>query len=180
MAITATVVTLALAATAAAVNNVASYQANKTASKTEARLAEANARRAMAEGRAAEATAAENARRQLVESRRQRSSARALYGASGVAMDSGSPLANLAQSAADAEGNALGTLLQGHHAMSSAMTSARMYEEQARVARKNSPRSWQLWAGVIDPLIVGAAVNGNKADTSALSNFASGMAGASK
>ena len=80
---------------------VDSHQQQKANARSQERLEQYNAQVAAGEAERAEQEARSNALRQQEEDRRFRAHQRALYGASGAALASGSPLAVLGQTAAD-------------------------------------------------------------------------------
>ena len=90
-----------LAAAAGTYAAVSSHQQQKANAKSQERLEQYNAQVAAGEAERAEREARSNALRQQEEDRRFRAHQRALYGASGAALASGSPLAVLGQTAAD-------------------------------------------------------------------------------
>ena len=80
---------------------VDSHRQQKANAKSQENLERYNAQVAAAEAAREEKEASANAARQLEEDRRLRAHQRALYGASGAALATGSPLAVLGQTAAD-------------------------------------------------------------------------------
>ena len=119
-------------------------QQNKKA-EAEAKAAEVqNNYNAMLEAREAAAIdteTRENARRQRTGSAAVASSQRAALGASGAALASGSPLALLAQSAADEEMKVHDIHYQGAREADSHRQRSTMYRYQAGVARASRPSS---------------------------------------
>ena len=136
-----------VAAASATVQGVAQHQQAKAEAKDQARVAEANARAAELEGKAAEETALANARREQVNKRRQLAHARALYGASGAALDSGSPLATLGQMAADLQLSADDAAVGGATARASALSQAGLYRMQGQTAL-NSLKGYKTLIGI--------------------------------
>jgi hypothetical protein len=78
------------------------YRQSKANAETNASAANANAKAAENEARSTQLQSEENARRQVTENRRALASMRAKYGMSGAALDSGSPLAQMAWQARNA------------------------------------------------------------------------------
>ena len=137
------------AATGATISAVDQYRQSKANAKSEQNVANYNARVSQLEGQAAEQQAAENSRRQLVMARREQSQRIAQYGASGAALNSGSPLALLGQAAADASVTANDTLHQGSVFRSSKMSEAYGYQYQGRLARGRAMGKSALTGSII-------------------------------
>ena len=105
-----------------------------------------------------EEQAAENARRQQIEKRRALSAMRAQYGASGAALSSGSPLAQLGQAASDMTLASNDTLRAGVIGRSSAMTQASLFRAQGQMAKMSAPSTASL-AGNITGIWANATEN---------------------
>ena len=170
MALTAAIVTAAgalVAATGATISAVDQYRQSKANAKSEQNVANYNAKVSQLEGQAAEQQAAENSRRQLVMARREQSQRIAQYGASGAALNSGSPLALLGQAAADASVTANDTLHQGSVFRSSKMSEAYGYQYQGRLAKGRAMSKSALTGSIIGAWGQAAASSG-----SAMANYA--------
>lgn len=102
--------------------------------------------------------ASENARRQQIEKRRALSAMRAQYGASGAALSSGSPLAQLGQAASDMTLASNDTLRAGVIGRSSAMTQASLFRAQGQMAKMSAPSTASL-AGNITGIWANATEN---------------------
>ncbi len=147
---TAVMLTGAAAAVAAGSASAAmQYRQSKANAKTNESAALANAKAAENEARATQLQSEENARRQQVERRRALSSMRAKYGMSGAALDSGSPLAQMAQSAADLSLKANDTMVAGHARSTSLLSQADAFRTQAWQARNSRMTGAQLASGII-------------------------------
>ncbi len=147
---TSVLVTSAIAAAAAgATGATMQYRQSKANAETNESAALANAKAAENEARSTQLQSEENARRQQVERRRALSSMRAKYGMSGAALDSGSPLAQMAQSAADLSLQANDTMVAGHARSTSLLSQADASRTQAWQAKKSRMTGWQLAASII-------------------------------
>lgn len=141
-------VAAAAGAAAGTYQQIDAYQQEKVNSKYNEKVSEANAKAAEMQGRAEEEQAAENSRRQQIQKRRALSAMRAQYGASGAALSSGSPLAQMGRAAADMEVTAQDTLRAGAVARSSAMSQAAMFRAQGEMARLSRPNKASLIGGI--------------------------------
>ena len=152
MALSAILTVTALTAAAAAitggvVGGVAAEEQHKQAranAEMQAQQAEYNKRQEMREAARIEAETAENARRQREESERLKAHQRALLGASGAAMTSGSPLAILGATAADEELKVQDIHRVGYQQADQHREAAKMYDYQAGVARAQKPSGSSL------------------------------------
>ena len=158
MAVPTMLIATAVSAAAATYGAVDSHQQQKANAKYNAKVAEANAKAAELQGRSEEEQAAENARRQQIEKRRALSAMRAQYGASGAALSSGSPLAQLGQAASDMTLASNDTLRAGVIGRSSAMTQASLFRAQGQMAKMSSPSTASL-AGNITGIWANATAN---------------------
>lgn len=130
--------------TVGAIGAIQQHQQAKINAKMQADQLQYNKRLEEREAAFLEAESAENARRQRLAAQNLRASQIALLGKSGAAMSSGSPLAVLGQTAADAEKS-----IQDYHYSSYRQSvqlreQAKMYGYQARVARAQAPSSSSL------------------------------------
>lgn len=113
------------------------YQQSKQNARTNEKIANRNAKVAEMEAKSAEETARINAARASETARKEQSTRRALYGASGIALDSGSPLAMLAETATDSRQKQSDIMRSGVLKSSSLLSEAETYRTQARLARKS-------------------------------------------
>ena len=116
----------------------------KANAEMQAQQAEYNKRQEMREAARIEAETAENARRQREESERLKAHQRALLGASGAAMTSGSPLAILGATAADEELKVQDVHRVGYQQANQHREAAKMYDYQAGVAKAQAPSGSSL------------------------------------
>ncbi len=123
------------------------------------------------EARRVEAENAENMRRQREAAEQLKAQQRALLGASGAAMTSGSPLAILGQTAMDQERQVQDTAYAGYRQAQSHSEQAKMYDYQARVARASRPSALSLGLNVAGQ---GLSTFGSVAQT--IGNYAIGRA----
>ncbi len=150
-AIAAAVASVAATAIGTSVGIAGAAEQNKQAqANAEAQEAQANYNKRLEEREAAriEAETAENARRQREEAERFKAQQRALLGASGAAMDSGTPLAILGRTAADTEMSIMDTHTGGAQQANQHREQAKMYQYQAGVARMNRPSGSSLGLNV--------------------------------
>ena len=143
-------VALAIGAAVAGVAAAASTALGVAGAVEQSKQAEANARAQEAqmnynkrveelEASRVEAEAAENARRQRMEAEKLKAQQRALLGASGAAMNSGSPLAVLGQTALDEELKVQDIHYSGARQAANHTEQAKMFGYQAAVARAQRP-----------------------------------------
>ena len=102
-----------------------------------------------------ESEAAENARRQREAAEELKARQRALLGKSGAAMQSGSPLAVLGQTAADEELKVQDIHYSGANQAAHHREQAKMYQYQAGVARASAPSSASLGLSVAGQMASG-------------------------
>ena len=135
-------------------------QAKANAEMQEAQL-NYNKRLEEREAAAVEAETAENARRQRMETEKLKAQQRALLGKSGAAMDSGSPLAILGQTAIDEELRVQGVHYAGYNQAQQHREKAKMLNYQAGVARAQAPSGSSLALSLLGTGVntVGSAVN---------------------
>lgn len=105
---------------------------------------EYNARLAEREANILEKQNQENIRRKREESKYLQSAQRALLGKSGAAMESGSPLAVLGQTAADEELKIQDMAYSGYRQGAQLTEQAKMFRYQGAVARANAPKTSDL------------------------------------
>lgn len=129
------------------------YRQSKANAETNASAAKANAKAAENEAKSTQLQSEENARRQLTENRRALASMRAKYGMSGAALDSGSPLAQMAQSAADLSVKPNDIMVSGHAKSTSLLSQADVYRTQAWQARNSRMTGLQLAAGITNAAV---------------------------
>ena len=143
----------AVGATVGAVGGtVGAVEQHKQAeANAKAQEAQANYNKRLEEREAArvEAETAENARRQREAAEQLKAQQRALLGASGAAMTSGSPLAVLGQTAADEEMKVQNIHAGGAAEANKHREQAKMFGFQAGVARASAPSKASLGANLI-------------------------------
>lgn len=120
----------------------------KANAKSQQRMMEYNARLERREAETVQKEYNEQARRLRMESENTKSAQRAGYGKSGVAMDSGSPLAVMADTSAYLEMEVQDTHRQGERERSKHLVNAQNFMYQARVAKASAPR--RDWVSIIN------------------------------
>lgn len=143
--ITAAILVLVVAGAATGTTGAfVQYQQSKQNARTQEKIANRNAKAAEMEARDAENTARINARREAENQRREQARRRALYGASGVALDSGSPLALMAEAASDNAIKRSDIMRLGVIKSSSLLSEAESHRMQGRVAKKSRMSNTEL------------------------------------
>lgn len=143
--ITAAILVLVVAGAATGTTGaLVQYQQSKQNARTQEKIANRNAKAAEMEARDAENTARINARREAENQRREQARRRALYGASGVALDSGSPLALMAEAASDNATKRSDIMRLGVIKSSSLLSEAESHRMQGRVAKKSRMSKTEL------------------------------------
>ena len=116
--------------------------------KAQEQQAQYNQKLAERDAEAIDRTTQVNALRQMRQSRQLRSMQRAQLGKSGVAIDSGSPLALAAHTAAQEQLKATDVQHEGYVQAAKRRQEAQMHAYQARVARMNRPSGLDLALGL--------------------------------
>lgn len=131
-------------ATASAIGTVNSFQQARENAKMQQAQLDYNKRLEEREASEIEAETAENARRQRLQAEKVKAQQRALLGKSGAAMDAGSPLAILGQTALDEELGVQDSMYKGYKQSMQHREQAKMYGYQAGVARSQAPSGSSL------------------------------------